>query len=270
MSARDILKTVEKFTIDNSPAIMTALGVAGSIGTAVLTGKATFKAAHVLEVAAYKDVAVGAPPTELTKQEKFGLVWKLYVPPAATLVATCSAIIAANYVSSSRAAALAAAYKLSQKQIDDYKEKVLEKFGIKDEKAARDEINAEYVRKNPPSDDVQVLATEDEQIFLESWTGRYFRSKMHIVKAAENKINATLLHETYATLSDFYDELGLARTQVSAEVGWSMENQICLDFTTALADGGTRPVIVMEYMNMPTMIRDYIRNGNPWIDEKSA
>lgn len=258
MTFRTTFKTVEKLAVDNAPTLISAFAVTGTLTTAFLTGKATFKAAEIIrkreaEIELFED----AVKPEFGKKDKALLVWKEYIPPAAAVVVTVACIVTANSISASRLAGMAAAYKLSEKQYEEYKDKVKEKLGIQDEKRMRDELYQDKVRANPPSDDIQVLATEDEVVFLEAWTGRYFRSKMHLVKAAQNRINASLITEQYATLSDFYDDLGLKRTQESSEVGWSLENPMDLDFTSALADGDSRPVIVMEYSNLPTAIRSY-------------
>jgi hypothetical protein len=259
VTVRSILKISEKYIIDNSPTLLSAVAVTGSVAVAYLTGKATFKAAKLIAEAQHEQ-DLQEKGHELDTKEKVKLVWMEYIPPAIVLGGTIGCIVTANSISASRMAALAAAYKMSERQFGEYRDKALEKLGIKDEKAMRDEINEERVLRNPPSDDIQVLATEDEVLFLESWTGRYFRSKMHFVKAAENKINQDLIMNRYATLSDFYDQIGLARTAESSEVGWCLENPISLDFTTAMADGGSRPVIVLEYYNRPQPIRDYVEN----------
>lgn len=256
MTMRSLFKVAEKYVIDNSPTLISALAATGAVTATYLTGKATFKAASII-AEAQEEQNLQEKGHPLDNKEKIKLVWKEYIPPALVLAGTVGCIVMANSISASRLAALAGAYKLSEKQFDEYKAKTLEKLGVKQEKEMRDEINQTYVRNNPPSDDIQVLATEDEVIFLEKWTGRYFRSKMHLVKCAQNEINAYLIPNNYATLTDFYNLLGLQKTQESNEVGWCLENPLDLDFTAEMADGGTRPVIVMEYSNRPGPIRDY-------------
>lgn len=265
MALRSILKVTQRYVIDNAPTLLSAVAVTGTLTTAYLTGKATFRAADLIREEQERRDLYEVPVGSFEVKEKAKLVWKEYIPPALVVAGTIGCILSANSLSATRLAGLAAAYKISEKQFEEYREKALEKLGVKDEKRMRDEINEEMVRRNPPSDDVQVLATEDEVIFLEKWTGRYFRSKMHLVKAAEVYVNNECLHNRYATLSDFYDQLGLARTQESSEVGWSLENPISLDFTTTLADGGSRPCIVMEYYNRPQIIRDYQEREYPGI-----
>ena len=43
-----VLKQAEKFASDNSPAILTALGLTGVLTTAYLSGKASFNAYDIL------------------------------------------------------------------------------------------------------------------------------------------------------------------------------------------------------------------------------
>lgn len=257
---RSLIKISEKYIIDNSPTIISALAATGAMATAYFTGKATFRAAKIIAEAQHvEDLQEKGHP--LDTKEKVALVWKEYIPPALIVTGTVVCIVTANSISASRMAGLAAAYKISEKQFAEYKDKVVEKFGPNKEKEMRDEINEAYVRNNPPGDDIQILTGEDEVIFCEKWTGRWFRSKLHLIKAAENKINASLFNGDYATLSDFYDLIGLENTQESSEIGWSIENPIELHITTSTADGGSKPCFVMEYSNRPQYIRDYHRMG---------
>jgi hypothetical protein len=256
VTLRSLLKVAEKYAIDNSPTIISAFAVTGAAMTAYLTGKATFKAATIIAAEqTNQDFMEKGHPLET--KEKIKLVWKEYIPPALMLVGTVGCILTANSISATRLAGLAAAYKVSEKQFDEYRDKVTEKLGIKKEQEIRDELNQDRFHNNPPSDDIQVLAGEDEVLFLEAWTGRYFRSKMHLVKMAEARLNHRMIDDMYVSLSDFYDEIGLARTQFSSEVGWTIESPMELNFTTTVADGGTKPCFVMEYYNRPGIIKDY-------------
>ncbi len=48
MTFHEFAKRTEKLVADNSPAILTAWGVTGTLTTAYLTGKASFRAADLL------------------------------------------------------------------------------------------------------------------------------------------------------------------------------------------------------------------------------
>src|SRR5690606_6367782 len=116
-----ILKQSEKFVTDNSPLILTVVGVAGAISTAILSAKAGISAGRLIEAEQtrqdeYQDFHHPHEPyDQMDLREKAGLVWKFYIPPALSTCATVSSIIALNHVGTRRAAALAAAYSISDK-----------------------------------------------------------------------------------------------------------------------------------------------------------
>lgn len=260
MTLHSMIKVTEKYIIDNSPTLLSGVAVTGTAMTAYLTGKATFKAAEIIEQEAHSRSLqeLGKP---LDQKDRFKLVWKEYIPPALAVVGTVACIVAANHINASRMAALAAAYKLSEKQFTEYKDKVAEKLGINKEKELRDEINQEAIARTPATDS-QLMMLDSNVIVMEKWTGRYFRSDMETIKSAENKINHELITDMYASLSDFYDWLNLPHTQESEEVGWSVDNPMELAFTHGFAQDGRTPILVMEYRKSPLPIRDYHHAGH--------
>src|SRR5688572_12361754 len=97
MALADLVKTIQKLVQDNSTAILTGVGVAGTVSTAVLTGRASFKAARMIDRAVdmYNEDPEPARET-FDRQDKAKLVWKLYIPPAATGLFTVTSIVLAN------------------------------------------------------------------------------------------------------------------------------------------------------------------------------
>jgi hypothetical protein len=112
MTLGEITKRVGKLAQDNSPAVLTAIGVAGTLTTAFLTGRASYKAAELIQEHNEKqDVHdLWMPP-----KDAFRLVWRLYVPAASSAILTVAAIILANRIGTRRAAAMAAAYAITEK-----------------------------------------------------------------------------------------------------------------------------------------------------------
>jgi len=239
---------------DNSPLILTAFGVAGTITTAVLTGKASIKAYElVLRENENLDIQ-GAVPLE--PKEMFRIVWKEFVPPAVSLVGTCTCIIFANRIGTRRAAAMAAAFAVSQETAAEYRSKVIEKLGEGKERKLRDEIAQDRVNRNPPREDLTITGDLDVRC-MEQYTGRYFSSNMETLKAAQNAVNHQILRgDDSASLSDFYDRVGLNHTGVSDEVGWNTDNMMELTFSTTV-DEKDRPVLVFDYKVVP--VRGYFR-----------
>lgn len=251
MNLSRALKQAEKFTVDNSPMILTAVGVVGTVATAVLTGKAVLKADKIVKLEeanrANKAQLDGSLiQQELTNKEKFKLTWVCYAPPIGMGVATIACIIGANRIESKRAAALAAAYAISEKSLTEYKDKVVDHIGKNKEQKIRDEIAQEHVTRNPPSKNEIFITGGGDVLCYDKYTGRYFMSSVDALKKAENEVNFYVLHNDYATLNDFYRYVGLDPVPVGEEVGWVCDLNFELIFSTTISDND-KPCIVIEY-----------------------
>jgi hypothetical protein len=242
----DVAHRAAKLAADNSPAILTALSVTGAVTTAYLTGKASFRAAQIL--------AEESP--HLATKEKIDLTWRLYIPAVGTGLMTVGCIVAANRIGTRRAAAVAAAYTLSEKAFTEYREKIVEKLGDKKEQAFRDELAQDRVNRTPSATQQIVMVEGNSVLCFDAYTGRYFLSDMETLKKAQNDVNYKVLNEYYASLSDFYDKVGLPSTSMSDEVGWNSDRLLEVNFSTTLSDM-SKPCIVLDFAVAP--IRDYNR-----------
>lgn len=255
MNLRDFAKPIEKLVADNSPAILTAVGVIGSASAAYLTGKATFKAADVLADAEKSRTAGFVEGEELTNNDKVKLVWKLYIPPLSVLAVSCGAIIMSNRISTKRAAALATAYTLAERAHSEYAEKVKEHFGLKKEQDVKDAIAQDNVTKNPPQAERVFVTGKGDTLCKDELTGRYFLSTMEEIKAAQNHINSVILGSGDASLNSFYDWLGLESIPMGEEVGWS-GGMMDVSFSSTLTDKN-EPCLVFSFRTDP--VRNYFR-----------
>jgi hypothetical protein len=252
MTISQLAKKMEKLVIDNSPTILTAIAVTGTLTTAYLTGKATFKAADVLQ--REREVREVIKKDAMTPHEEFVMVWKFYIPAAGTCVLTLAATVGANHIGHRRAAALAAAFSLSEKAFTEYKEKVIEVAGKAKEQKARDEIAQNQITQNPPG---QIFVTGGGDVLCyDAFTGRYFNSTTEALKKAQNDTNYQVNNNMYASLSDFYNHVGLPTTSYSDEVGWNSDKLLELEFSTCLSEDG-RPCISIAFAVVP--VRDYYR-----------
>jgi hypothetical protein len=250
-----LLKRAEKLLTDHSPVIMTGIGVSGTLLTAALTGKASFKAAEIIRQKEifhqYDDYTV-----PFGTKEKFELTWKLYIPAAGTAALTIAAIIMANRIGTRRTAAMAALYSLSDKAFTEYKEKVIDKIGANKEQSFRDEIAQDQVNKNPVSTREVIITGGGEVLCHDQMTGRYFKSSMEELKQAENKLNYEILHDNYVSLSYFYDLIGLPSTTFSDDVGWNSDKILELKISTVLSEDN-QPCLSIAFNYEP--IRNYNR-----------
>jgi len=254
MSIAEMAIRFGKIVSDNSPVILTAIGVTGTVATAFLTGKASFKAAEILAEADLAERLQPQAEVPLPIKEKVELVWKLYIPAVGTGLLTVVCIIGANRIGTRRAAAMAAAFKLSEKAFGEYREKIVQKIGANKEQAARDELAQERVERTPQKE--IIIAGSGSVLCFDQYTGRYFLSSMEELKKAQNDLNYRILHDYYASLGDFYDMIGLPKTSMTDEVGWNADRMLELNFSTVMSEDG-QPCLALDFEVTP--IRNFYR-----------
>lgn len=227
MTFADLARRASKFAIDNSPSILTTIGVAGTLTTAYLAGKASFQAADIIRIKEGDDEERGViqgSPKEILRS-RLELVWPLYVPPVAMGAATIVCIVGANKIGASRAAGLAAGYTIMEKGFEEYKAKVVDKLGERKEEAIRDEILQDRVNDSY-TDMIEMRGLATGQVCYEIFGGQYFRTTVEEIRAAENSINNVINHDGYASLADFYRCLDLDTPTFSENIGWNSDKLI--------------------------------------------
>lgn len=256
MTLRSITSKTGKIVADNSPVILTGLGVAGVVTTAYLAGKASFKAAEVLAANPYLYPADAETNRPLETKEKFARVWKLYIPAAGVGSFTIAAIICSNRIGMRRTAAMTAAYAISERAYSEYKDKVVDTIGKSKEMKVRDEIAQDRVNALPTNH--QIIVTDGgQQLFMDSYSMRPFTSDMETVKKAQNDTNHEILNHGYASLSDFYNRLGLSNTKISDDIGWNSDKLLEVTFSAAITDD-QRTCMVMDFAVAP--VRNFFRS----------
>lgn len=243
----------------SSTTILTGMGVSGVVTTAYLTGRASFKAAEIIEkdrasrkekhLPISKDL-VSDSSFDLDFKEKAKLIWPLYVAPVSVGATTITAIVMANHVASKKIAALAVASGISDRALQEYKAKVIEKLGEKKEMTIRDEIAQDRVNATA-NKEVLVIGAGDVLCF-DMMTGRYFQSTVEKIRQAENKINYEILNHMYASLSSFYDLIDIPPTPYSDTVGWNgLTDRFEVLFSTVMSPD-QRPCIAIDFTIPPT------------------
>lgn len=241
----------------NSTTILTGLGVGGTAATAYLSGKASFKAARIIDReeailnAGLSDSIREMHPVRPTKKEKVKLVWKCYIPATAVGATTITCIIMAQRINSGKIAALVIASGISERALQEYKDKVIEKLGDVKERNLRDELAQDRVTKNPVRPGEVIVPGIGDVLFYDQHGGRYFHSTMEKVRAAENKINFELLNQIGCSLSEFYDEVGSPPSNYSDSAGWNGGERIEVVFSTTLSSDD-RPCIAIDFRPPPT------------------
>lgn len=175
----------------NSSTILTVLGCAGVVATAVLSVKAAPKAKRLL---ANAELEKGEELTVLEKTETVALT---YLPAILTGSATIFCICGAQILNQHQQASMASAYALLDQSYKDYRRKLKELYGeeadqriieaIAVEKAEKVHIQASYLCSD--CDISSDKSVGRPVLFYEEYSKRFFRATVEQVQNAEYHLN---------------------------------------------------------------------------------
>lgn len=242
----NLFKGLKPWVAKHEPEILMGMGVSGFIFSTVWGIKATVKAVKKVEKAKEE---MGT----ITKKEVIRLVWKDYIPVAVSLGLSIPAVISSNRVSNRRNAALAAAFSISERTLQEYQDKTREIVGDKKNQEIKEAVSAERISTAGSP----ILVTGDgDHLFYEPITGRYFKSTWGKILKAANELNADALTSNCGeiTLTDWFDVIGLKGTDISDNLGWrayedGTSGLIQIDITSVLKDDV--PCGSIEYRTNP-------------------
>ena len=205
----------------NSSTILTGFGVVGVGGTIVTTVVATRKATKRI------DAAKEEKGEDLTKMEVVVTAAPAYIPVAFVAGSTIACIFGANVLNKRQQAALISAYALLDNTHKEYRDTLKELYGEEADIKIQDTI-----AKAKRNDDITAYApglngaskSEDKVLFYEPLRGEYFEASMNDVLNAEYHLNRNFTLRGCASLNEFYEFLGLEKTDFGDVLGWSAEN----------------------------------------------
>ena len=243
-----IAKSAQLWLSKHSPEILTGLGIAGMVTTAVLAVKATPKAMKLIEEK--KEELQLEPEDKLTVSETVKAAWKPYIPAVVTGAVSITCLVGASSVNLRRNTALAAAYHLSETALSEYREQVIDTIGERKEKNIRDKVDKARVERNPLNDNEIIITGDGDTLCFDYHSGQYFKSSIDKLKKVENELNSRMLREDYISLNDFYDEIGLPFTRMGEDLGWHVtKGLIEFRFSTQLVKN--TPCLVLNYVVAP-------------------
>lgn len=245
-----------KFKIKkHSPEILIAVGVVGTVASAVMACKATLKVNEILDesketiekihdgVKMNKHTADGEEYTQELANRDLAIVYvqtgwkfvKLYAPAVAVGATSLACILAANNIMRKRNAALAAALTAVDKSFKEYRGRVVERFGKDLDRELRYNIKAKEIEETVVAEDgtettvkktVQVVDPNAYSmysvIFCEGnlgWTRNPELNKVFLIKQ-QNYANDKLKAKGFLTLNEVYDMLGYRQTSYGQIAGW--------------------------------------------------
>ena len=240
-------KDAQRLLAKHSPEILTGIGIAGMVTSTVLAVKATPKAVRLMEQAREEQEVERLTPIDTVKA-----TWKCYIPAVVSGVGGAACIIGAQTLNMKRGAALAAAYKLSETALTEYREQVVETLGEAKEKIIQEKVAEKKVEAAPVTEREIIRTKRGNTRCYDPLSDRYFYSDLEIIRRAENTINEHLLHSICgdATVNDFYDEIDLPHTDLGDNMGWNTDRLVKLHIGSMVASDG-EPVIVVGHEHPP-------------------
>ena len=256
MKKINLSKTFRSFAITikkRSPAILTGIGVAGMALTTVTAVKVTPKALKLIDERK-EELEVD----KLSIRETIKTTYKCYIPSAVTGILSAGCIIFASSVSGKRNAALATAYHLSETAFKDYKDSVVKTIGKDKESEITDDVAKKQIERTPFTSKEVVFTDREGELCLEPISGRYFRARVVDIEKAVNELNKELINEMYASLNDFYYEIGLDGTKMGDVLGWNIDKGT-LEITFYYdCDPDDKPCRVLKYSVNPSYDYDHV------------
>ena len=243
-----LVPKVERFLKKASPTILTCIGAAGVVATAVMAAKATPKALKLI----HSDSRINhdGDPNAYTKKEAVASCWRCYVPTVIVGGSTIACIFGASALNKRQQAALASAYGLVSQAYNDYKRKVRENFGeeahrdIMRQIAAERSSGATIISPNLINGSCLEFegANEEQRLFYDAMSERYFQATISQVLQAEYHLNRNFaLGGGFITLNNFYEFLGIDGVQGGDDIGWMVSDGLYwvdFDHSRAMVDDG--------------------------------
>ena len=164
-----------------------------------------------------------------------------YIPTAAIGVSTVVCIFGANALSKHQQAAIASAYMLIDRTHKEYRGKVKELLGEETdiqirEAIAKDKRDEEVVAYAPGI--APLVAKGEKRLFYDEYRSKYFEATMEDVLNAEYHLNRNFALRGYANFNEFYEFLGLEKTDFGDVLGWS---------SAEMMEGGLTPWIDFDH-----------------------
>lgn len=256
-----------------SPVILAGLAAAGVVTTAIFAVKAAKKAEkrvdEALEEKKAKMVEEAAEDGEaypqdkldevkLTKKEFVKTILPSYAPAIIMGVLTIACILGGLNISLRRQAALTAAYNISEKAIKNYEKALPEVIGEEQAAKVKDQVTKNEIAKANQEDIPVEITGTGNQLCIETFTGRRFRSTAAHVQKIINDLNEEINHFGYVCLNDFYSGMNLSNNDCGDMLGWGPEGLIDVQYSSMLSEDN-EPILAITFTKRP--ITDYDKFG---------
>jgi hypothetical protein len=237
-----ISRTVAHSTLlarKNSPGVLFGVGVVGMVGSTVLACRATLKMDEVLE-----DAKERLEQARILEHENYSerdrskditiihvktsvKIVRAYVPAILVGGVSIAALTKSHNILNQRNAALTAAYAALEKGFNEYRARVVDKYGEEEDRNFRyGSQEIEIVDEKGKTKTVTRVASGDPSIYARffdptstSWS-KEPEYNLIFLKCQQNYANDLLKARGHVFLNEVYDMLGIPRSKAGAVVGW--------------------------------------------------
>ena len=244
------------FVKRNSSTILTCIGAAGVIATAVTAGFGAIKASKLM------DEAREEKGEELTALETVRAVAPAYIPPIAIGISTITCIFGANAFNKRQQASLISAYALLKESYSEYRKTVTDIYG----EDADEKVKSVICEKKYESFDFKPN-DENMRVFYEETYGDFFEASEADVYYALYHFNRNFQLRGYADVAELHEFLGLPVKDSDEVIGWNMDDYYesglipWIDFQfieKTLDDGMSYFILCPEWEPSTLLLKDYI------------
>jgi hypothetical protein len=233
-------------TLENSPKILFGVGIVSMIGSTVVASRATLKLHDVLEVTAI-DIKAANDVREMHEDQyseqdmqkdkmiiytRAGVrIARLYAPAVGLGVIGVVSLTKSHNILQDRYTGLAAAYAALDKGFREYRQRVIDKYGVAEDEQFR--YDTEYLvegdGKGKKKQQVRVGpgASSVYARFFDPLSSRWSPEPEYNVvflNCQQNYWNDVLNSRGHVFLNEVYDNLGIPRSQAGQVVGWLRGN----------------------------------------------
>lgn len=223
----------------NSPGLLLGAGIVGTVAGTVLACKATLKMDSVVSEAKDKlDTARTLEHddySERDRQKDISLIYvktsvevvKLYAPAIIVGGIAIACLTRSHNILSKRNAGLTAAYTALEKGFNEYRARVVDKYGEDVDQELRYGYEVVEVGKGKKKELVKRVAPGEPSIyarFFDEYCGPKWgpdaEYNLIFLKAQQNYANDMLHARGHVFLNEVYDMLGIPRSEAGSVVGW--------------------------------------------------
>ena len=223
-----------------SPEILLVAGIAGLVGSTVLACRATLKVEEIMDDTKSKlDMAKGLEHPEYSEDDRkkdITLIYfqtgvkfaKVYGPSIVLGALSIAALTKSNRILNSRNVALGAAYSALEKGFNEYRARVVDKYGEDEDRNLRYgtrtvEIVDEKTGKKKKHIRVGEGTPSIYARFFDSYSVNWNKEPEYnliFLNCQQNYANDVLRARGHLFLNEVYEMLGIPHSKAGAVVGW--------------------------------------------------